>query len=126
MASLFQHQNTTTHFLVCNLLFLLPFFLFLFLSFILLIRIGVLKNALDWLTGDEVKGKVVGLISVAGMDFFCHLWSFSYFFLILLGGSGSCGTVSLNHLRDLFRSLGVWVVPEQAGSLFIFSRIIFS
>lgn len=55
---------------------------------------GVLKNALDLLGFDEVEGKVVGLVGVAG------------------GAMGGFGPVTA--LRDVGRSLHAWVVPTQA------------
>jgi len=54
---------------------------------------GVLKNALDWLTGNELKGKIVGLMCCSSSD---H------------------PTLAISHLRDVFRSLGAWVIPDDA------------
>lgn len=56
---------------------------------------GVLKNALDLLDGSELKGKMVGLISVAG------------------GALG--GVDALNGLRTICRSLHAWAIPEQVA-----------
>lgn len=54
---------------------------------------GVLKNALDLMGGDEFRGKVFGLLGVAG---------------------GSTGAVStLGHLRAVVRGVGGWSLPVQ-------------
>jgi len=53
---------------------------------------GVLKNALDLVSADEVEGKVVGLVAVLG---------------------GEQGGASLAHLRTVLRSLHAWVVPQE-------------
>lgn len=63
---------------------------------------GVIKNALDLLSSDELAGKMVGLISVSG------------------GGSGIS---ALSHLRLVMRAVHAWVIPQQvtvprAGSAF--------
>lgn len=64
---------------------------------------GVLKNAMDLLTPDDLGGKMCGLIGVAG---------------------GSQGAINaLNSLRTICRGFGAWVVPQQvsisnAGSSF--------
>ena len=55
---------------------------------------GVLKNALDLMGFDELEGKLIGLIGVAG------------------GAMGGFG--ALTSLRDVGRSLHAWVVPSQA------------
>lgn len=55
---------------------------------------GVIKNALDLVSFDEMGGKVIGLISV-------------------LGGSGSHN--ALNHLRLVCRAVHAWVIPHQAS-----------
>ncbi len=56
---------------------------------------GVLKNALDWLTTDEMAGKPVALIAVAG---------------------GSMGGMStLNELRVVARNVSAWVMPQQVS-----------
>lgn len=56
---------------------------------------GVLKNALDFLSMTEMRGKVVGLIGVAG---------------------GTMGANNaLNDLRSVNRALHAWVVPDQAS-----------
>ena len=56
---------------------------------------GVLKNALDLMGFDEIEGKMIGLIGVAG---------------------GSLGAFdALNDLRNIGRALHAWVVPEQAS-----------
>lgn len=56
---------------------------------------GVLKNALDHLSGAQLEGKVIGLIGV--------------------GGSWTGGVDALNGLRTVGRSLRAWVLPEQAS-----------
>jgi len=54
---------------------------------------GVLKNALDLMGGDEFRGKVFGLLGVAG---------------------GSAGAVNtLGHLRVVVRGVGGWSLPVQ-------------
>lgn len=56
---------------------------------------GVLKNALDLMGSQEFKGKIIGLVGVAG---------------------GDMGAVNaLNGLRMVGRSLGSWVIPHQAS-----------
>ena len=56
---------------------------------------GVLKNALDLMGFDEIEGKMIGLIGVAG---------------------GSLGAFdALNELRNIGRALHAWVIPEQAS-----------
>jgi FMN reductase len=55
---------------------------------------GVLKNALDLMSFDQIAGKVAGLISV-------------------LGGQANSNT--LNSLRLIMRWLNAWVIPEQIG-----------
>lgn len=56
---------------------------------------GVLKNALDLMGFDEIEGKMIGLIGVAG---------------------GSLGAFdALNSLRNIGRALHAWVIPEQAS-----------
>ena len=56
---------------------------------------GVLKFALDLMGFDELEGKMIGLIGVAG------------------GKLGA--TNSLNSLRTIGRSLHAWVVPQQVS-----------
>lgn len=56
---------------------------------------GVLKNALDYLTFDEMEGKMIGLIGVSG------------------GAMGAFG--GLGGLRHIGRALHAWVIPEQAA-----------
>jgi FMN reductase len=56
---------------------------------------GVLKNALDYLTFDEMEGKMIGLVGVSG------------------GAMGAFG--AMNGLRHIGRALHAWVVPEQAA-----------
>jgi len=56
---------------------------------------GVLKNALDLLGEDPVRGKLVGLLAVAR------------------GDAGAMNT--LNHLRHVFRWMGAWVLPTQVS-----------
>ncbi len=54
---------------------------------------GVLKNALDLMGSDEFRGKIVGLLGVAG---------------------GSAGAVNtLGHLRVVVRGVGGWSLPVQ-------------
>jgi FMN reductase len=56
---------------------------------------GVLKNALDLMGFDEIEGKMIGLIGVAG---------------------GALGAFdALNELRNIGRALHAWVIPEQAS-----------
>lgn len=56
---------------------------------------GVLKNALDLMGFDEIEGKMIGLIGVAG---------------------GSLGAFdALSDLRNIGRALHAWVIPEQAS-----------
>ena len=52
---------------------------------------GVMKNALDLLTFDELSGKVTGLISVLG---------------------GQSNSNALNDLRVIMRWVHAWVIPE--------------
>lgn len=56
---------------------------------------GVLKNALDLVSSEDLEGKMVGLVGVAG------------------GRMGA--TESLSHLRTIGRSLRAWVIPTQAS-----------
>jgi len=53
---------------------------------------GVLKNALDLLSRDELEGKMVGLVAVAG---------------------GAGGSGALEHLRGVMRAVHAWVIPKQ-------------
>ena len=53
---------------------------------------GVLKNALDLLSFDELSGKVTGLVSVLG---------------------GQSNSNALNDLRLIVRWVHGWVIPEQ-------------
>jgi len=56
---------------------------------------GVLKNALDFLTFDEMEGKMIGLIGVSG---------------------GTMGAFdALNGLRSVGRALHAWVLPQQVA-----------
>ncbi len=56
---------------------------------------GVLKNAIDFLTFDEMEGKMIGLVGVSG---------------------GSMGAFdAMNGLRSVGRALHAWVVPQQAA-----------
>ena len=56
---------------------------------------GALKNALDLMGCNEIEGKMIGLIGVAG---------------------GSLGAFdALNELRNIGRALHAWVIPEQAA-----------
>ncbi len=56
---------------------------------------GVLKNALDMLTPDELRGKLVALVATAR------------------GDAGAMNT--LNHLRQVSRWVGAWVLPAQVS-----------
>ncbi len=56
---------------------------------------GALKNALDLLGEEPVRGKLVGLLAVAR------------------GDAGAMNT--LNHLRHVFRWMGAWVLPTQVS-----------
>ncbi|MEC4984918.1 MAG: NAD(P)H-dependent oxidoreductase [Oscillatoria sp. PMC 1068.18] len=53
---------------------------------------GVLKNALDLMSFDELSGKVTGAISVLG---------------------GQSNSNALNDLRTIMRWVHAWVIPEQ-------------
>jgi FMN reductase len=53
---------------------------------------GVLKNALDLMSDEELAGKMVGLVSVAG---------------------GMSGKSALSHLRLVMRAVHAWVVPQE-------------
>ncbi len=56
---------------------------------------GVLKNALDLMSFDEIEGKVIGLVGVSG---------------------GSMGALNaLNSLRTISRNLHAWVLPQQVS-----------
>jgi FMN reductase len=55
---------------------------------------GVLKNALDLMSFDQLSGKVAGLISVLG---------------------GSANSNALNELRLVMRWVHAWVIPEQVA-----------
>lgn len=55
---------------------------------------GVLKNALDLMSADELSGKLVGLASVLG---------------------GQTNSNALNHLRLILRWVHAWVLPEQVA-----------
>ncbi len=55
---------------------------------------GVLKNALDLMSFDQLSGKVAGLISVLG---------------------GQSNSNALNDLRIIMRWVHGWVIPEQIG-----------
>jgi NAD(P)H-dependent FMN reductase len=55
---------------------------------------GVLKNALDLMSFDQLSGKVAGLISVLG---------------------GQSNNNALNDLRIILRWVHAWVVPEQVA-----------
>lgn len=62
---------------------------------------GVLKNALDFLTFEEIEGKMIGLVGVAG------------------GAMGAFD--ALNGLRSVGRALHAWVLPEQVAIPEVFS-----
>jgi FMN reductase len=53
---------------------------------------GVLKNALDLMSFDQLSGKVAGLISVLG---------------------GQSNSNALNDLRTILRWVHAWVIPDQ-------------
>jgi FMN reductase len=55
---------------------------------------GVLKNALDLMSFDQLDGKVAGLISVLG---------------------GQSNSNALNDLRTILRWVHTWVIPEQVA-----------
>jgi FMN reductase len=55
---------------------------------------GVLKNALDLMSFDQLSGKVAGLVSVLG---------------------GQSNSNALNDLRVILRWVHAWVVPEQVA-----------
>lgn len=55
---------------------------------------GVLKNALDLMSFEQLDGKVAGLISVLG---------------------GQANSNALNDLRVILRWVHAWVIPEQIG-----------
>lgn len=55
---------------------------------------GVLKNALDLMSFDQLSGKVTGLLSVLG---------------------GSANSNALNELRLIMRWVHAWVIPEQVA-----------
>lgn len=55
---------------------------------------GVLKNALDLLSFEELSGKVVGAISVLG---------------------GQANSNALNDIRTIARWVHAWVIPEQVA-----------
>jgi len=56
---------------------------------------GALKNALDLLGPDHLRGKMVGLLATAR------------------GEAGAMNT--LNHLRHVFRWMNAWVLPTQVS-----------
>ena len=56
---------------------------------------GVLKNALDLLSSDEMRGKLFGLLGVGG------------------GDAGAINT--LGHLRYVVRGVGGWSLPAQVS-----------
>jgi len=56
---------------------------------------GVLKNALDLCGPDDLKGKLIGLVATAR------------------GDAGAMNT--LNHLRQVARWVGAWVLPAQVS-----------
>lgn len=56
---------------------------------------GVLKNALDLLSADELRGKLFGLVSV--------------------GGGEAGGINTLGHLRYVVRGVGGWSLPMQVS-----------
>ena len=56
---------------------------------------GVLKNALDWMSFDEIEGKMIGLVGVSG------------------GQMGAVGALAA--MRNIGRVLHGWVVPHEAS-----------
>ncbi len=56
---------------------------------------GALKNAIDLIGPEPMKGKMAGLLAVAR------------------GDAGAMNT--LNHLRHVFRWVGAWVLPTQVS-----------
>jgi NAD(P)H-dependent FMN reductase len=56
---------------------------------------GVLKNAIDFLSFDEMEGKMIGLVGVSG------------------GAMGAFD--AMNGLRSVGRALHAWVAPHQAA-----------
>jgi FMN reductase len=69
---------------------------------------GILKNALDLLSTEQLKGKVAGVISVLG---------------------GAAGSNAVNDLSRILRCCHAWVVPEyiaisRAQSVFVSGSII--
>jgi FMN reductase len=55
---------------------------------------GVLKNALDLMSFDQLDGKVAGMISILG---------------------GQSNSNALNDLRTIMRWVHTWVIPEQVA-----------
>lgn len=55
---------------------------------------GVLKNALDLMSFDQLAGKVAGMISILG---------------------GQSNSNALNDLRTIMRWVHTWVIPEQVA-----------
>ncbi|HQV30793.1 MAG TPA: NADPH-dependent FMN reductase [Calditrichia bacterium] len=56
---------------------------------------GVIKNALDFMSFEEVEGKMIGLVGVSG---------------------GKLGAINaLNSLRNIGRNLHAWVLPQQVS-----------
>ncbi|HIK45084.1 MAG TPA: NAD(P)H-dependent oxidoreductase, partial [Leptolyngbyaceae cyanobacterium M65_K2018_010] len=55
---------------------------------------GVLKNALDLMSFDQLAGKVAGMISILG---------------------GQSNSNALNDLRTILRWVHTWVIPEQVA-----------
>ncbi|HIK18453.1 MAG TPA: NAD(P)H-dependent oxidoreductase [Leptolyngbyaceae cyanobacterium M33_DOE_097] len=55
---------------------------------------GVLKNALDLMSFDQLDGKVAGMISILG---------------------GQSNSNALNDLRTILRWVHAWVIPEQVA-----------
>jgi azobenzene reductase len=57
---------------------------------------GVLKNALDHLSGDAFEGRAVGLLSN--------------------GGAAHSATIACEHLRSVVKAMGGWAVPTQVAT----------
>ncbi len=53
---------------------------------------GVIKNALDLMSFDQLSGKVAGLVSILG---------------------GQSNSNALNDMRTILRWVHAWVIPEQ-------------
>jgi len=63
---------------------------------------GVLKNALDFMSFEELEGKMIGLVGVSG------------------GVMGA--TNALNSLRNIGRQLHAWVIPQQTSIPSVYNK----